>query len=252
MRELTKKQKIIVITIIGILIGAIIYYVYGKEEPTINTNELIPYENLENETTKSEETNNEKDTNDKTLENEKEIIIYITGEVEKEGVYPLKEGSRIADAIEKAEGLTEEADTSNINLAYIIEDGMKIKIPNKKEAQNIINNQTGNNESNTNIEKDRTQEYITKNSGLETYSDSQSNSKDSDIVTKKAAQEKININTATQEQLETLTGIGPTIASKIIQYRKENGSFKTIEELKNVSGIGDSKFVNIKENITIK
>ena len=65
-------------------------------------------------------------------------------------------------------------------------------------------------------------------------------------------QNKININTATQEQLETLPGIGPSIATKIINYRKEKGKFKNIEDIKQVSGIGESKFEKIKNYITVK
>ena len=63
---------------------------------------------------------------------------------------------------------------------------------------------------------------------------------------------KVNINTATQTELETLTGIGPSIAARIIQYRKENGKFESIEELKNVSGIGDSKFEDIRNEVVVK
>ena len=64
--------------------------------------------------------------------------------------------------------------------------------------------------------------------------------------------DKVNINTATQTELETLTGIGPSLAEKIIQYRKKNGSFKKVEELKNVSGIGDNKFESIKDEVIAK
>mgnify|MGYP000440058137 CR=1 FL=1 len=166
-------------------------------------------------------------------ENIEKIIIYITGAVKKEGVYELEEGSRISDAIEQAEGLKEEADTSNINLAYKLEDGMKIKIPTQKENKN------------TNIENNQ-ETFITQNSGLETEQ-IQTNSQ---INEKK--QEKININKANQEELETLSGIGPSIANKIIQYRKDNGNFKSIDDIKNVSGIGENKYNEIKNSITIK
>ena len=62
---------------------------------------------------------------------------------------------------------------------------------------------------------------------------------------------KVNINTASQEELDTLQGIGPSTATKIIEYREKNGKFKTIEDIKNVTGIGDSKFEAIKENISV-
>ena len=234
MKDLNKKQKIILITIISILLGAIIYYVYGKETPSINQNEIMTYENETNET----EEENTILTKIQKEENIEKIIIYITGAVKKEGVYELEEGSRISDAIEQAEGLKEEANTENINLAYKLEDGTKIKIPTQKETQENLKNNIQNNE------------YITTNSGLENENISNSGNTANSTQVKK--DQKININKATQEELETLSGIGPSTANKIIQYRKDNGNFKSIEEIKNVSGIGESKYNEIKNNIVIK
>ena len=146
----------------------------------------------------------------------------------------MPEGSRIIDAIEQAEDLTEEAYTEEINLAYVLEDGMKIVIPSKSKIQNKIETQ----------ETEEKNSYITIESGI-TIEETEK------TQIKTENNQKVNINTATQEELETLTGIGPSTASKIIQYRKEKGNFKSIEEIKNVSGVGDSKFENIKENITV-
>ena len=108
---------------------------------------------------------------------------------------------------------------------------MKIRIP----------TQTENNEKDINK---ISEEYITKNSGLETQNTIED--------TKKEKEEKLDINKATQEELETLSGIGPSTANKIIQYRKDNGNFKNIEDLKNVNGIGESKYNEIKEKIIVK
>ena len=226
MKELNKKTKIIIIAILVVLLGAIIYYVYGRETPENNKNAIIPYED---ETIQNKENNV---SEDKSEENSTEkIIIYIAGAIKKEGVYELEEGSRISDAIEQAEGLKEEADITNINLAYKLEDGMKIRIP----------TQTENNEKDINkISED----YITKNSGLETENIIEDTSKEKE--------EKIDINKATQEELETLSGIGPSTANKIVQYRKDNGNFKSIEDIKNVNGIGESKYNEIKEKIIVK
>ena len=163
-------------------------------------------------------------------ETEAEIIIQITGEVNQEGVYSLPEGARVADAIEQAGGLTENAYTEEINLAYVLEDGVKIKIPNKDDIYNKV-------ETNTITEVEN---YITAESGM-------------DIEERQTkTSEKVNINTATQEELETLVGIGPSIANKIVQYRKENGNFKTVDDIKNVSGIGESKFEKIKDYVCVK
>jgi len=140
------------------------------------------------------------------------ITIYICGEVKESKVISLPENSRIIDALESVGGLTEEADISSINLAAFLEDGEKIYIPSKNES------------------------YI-----LEDYS-----------TTSHTAKNKININTASQSELESISGIGPSTALKIINYRESNGKFKSIEDIKNVPGIGDSKFENIKDYIRIK
>ena len=180
----------------------IIFLVYSQVRN--NQYELIEYKNNEIDSIKeeTEEINN--------------IVIHITGEVNNPGVITLKEGERIIDAIEKAGGPTQEADTSKVNLAYILSDGQKIDIP------SIYDNET--------------ESYIAEDSGnciIENF------------------EAKININTATQNELETLTGIGPSMASKIINYRKEHGKFKKIEEIKNVPGIGEAKYNAIKDNICV-
>lgn len=128
--------------------------------------------------------------------------------------------------LKKHGGVKEEACTEDINLAYKLEDGMKIHIPTKQEKEKI---------------KTESEDSITTSSGVV---------KETESVTETKS-EKININTATQTQLESLPGIGSSTALKIIAYRKENGKFKRIEDLKEVSGIGDAKFEKIKEQITL-
>ncbi|MBO4815681.1 MAG: helix-hairpin-helix domain-containing protein [Clostridia bacterium] len=161
-------------------------------------------------------------TEEETIEKEEnEIVVHITGEVENEGIIKIEENARLADVIEKAGGATNEADLSKINLAYAVKDGQKIYIPN--------------------IEEDLGEEYITNDAGEGVLPE--------EIENLKA--EKVNINTAKQTELETLNGIGPSTALKIINYRNENGKFKKIEDIKNVPGIGESKFENIKEDICV-
>lgn len=143
--------------------------------------------------------------------------MHITGQVVNQGVVKVEEGERVIDAIEAAGGATPEANLSKINLAYLLEDGMKIYIPSVNDVEEI--------------------EYVTNSSGT-----LESESKDV----------KVNINTATSEELQNLPGIGESIANRIIAYRKENGKFSKIEDLKNVSGIGDAKFNNIKSYIFVK
>ena len=170
--------------------------------------------------------NSDESVNNTTEENEK-IVVYITGEVLNSAVYEMNPNDRIADVIEKAGGLKEEADIKNINLACILEDGMKIYIPNVNEKNEISANVTDKYQPN-----DTWSNYSTDNSA-------------------KSNNSKVNINVATQSQLEALPSIGPSTATKIIDYRNEHGKFKSIEDIKNVSGIGESKFTKIKNLITI-
>ena len=211
MNHFNKKQKII--AIILITINGIEIYCYT--DAIENTNE----EEIEN-VLEVAQTNTTKETE------EKNIFVHIAGCVQKEGMLELSSNSRIADAIEKAGGLTQEADLSDINLAYLLEDGMKIYIPNQNERQE-------NNEKTEDTAKTE-------------------NTPSMQIQDTNTKQDVININTATQEELDTLPGIGPATAAKIIAYRKEKGKFNNKEEIKEVSGIGEAKYEKIKEYISIK
>ena len=164
--------------------------------------------------------------NKKDNEIKEEIIIHIAGEVKKPGIVKTKEGARIADIIEEAGGLTENANITNINLAYIIEDGQKITIPSKNQKVEA-----------------KQEEYIQTENEQGIINEEQGISNKNQVL---------NINKATKEELQTLQGIGESTADKIITYRKENGNFKQIEDIKNVPGIGDAKYENIKDKISVK
>ena len=207
---LNKKQKIIVVVLIIIMCIVIGYYIISKTEK-------YDYSDIEKISNIIEE---DQEVDDNIIENK--IVIHITGEVEEEGVIELEKGARISDAIEEAGGTTEEADLSNVNLAYSLSDGQKVKIPNinEKDEEIIV------------VEEKAGDNII--------------------IEGNKSKEEKININKAAQTEIETLPGIGPSTALKIINYRNEHGKFKNIEDIKNVSGIGDSKFENIKEYICVE
>lgn len=210
MEILNKKQKIIVVVLIIIMCIVIGYYIISKTEK-------YDYSDIEKISNIIEE---DQEVDDNIIENK--IVIHITGEVEEEGVIELEKGARISDAIEEAGGTTEEADLSNVNLAYSLSDGQKVKIPNINEKDEEII-----------VVEEKAGDYII-------------------IEGNKSKEEKININKATQTEIETLPGIGPSTALKIINYRNEHGKFKNIEDIKNVSGIGDSKFENIKEYICVE
>lgn len=237
-----------IIAIITILVITIIYGIWKENKGKIkieNINEQAEITDIEdNEKTKNLHNttmeNNENIKNKETNKTDKnKIVIYIIGEVKQEGVYELDENSRISDAIETAGGTKENADLSQINLAYKIEDGMRIYIPKKGELV----------QDKEKIE-DKTQEIVT---GKSTDITNTTSVNTNLSINKKSKTdiEKINLNKATQTELETLPGIGPSTAEKIIAYRKENGNFKNIEDIMNVNGIGESKYNKIKDLISV-
>lgn len=211
---LNKKQKVIIIIIAAFMLLFVGYYIINKA----NNSKYIMIETEEKDMTESDNSNE-----NSMIDSEKQkIIIHITGEVKRQGIVELNEGDRISDAINISGGTTEKADLSKINLAYCVEDGQKIYIPSRDDLKNASN------------------DILTKDAGANVI---QNNNIKSD---------KVNINTASQTELETLSGIGPSTALKIINYREENGKFKKIEDLKKVPGIGETKFESLKESICIK
>lgn len=211
-----KQKRIIIIVGILVLIG-IMYLVFNKKEKQ----SIITDENI------LVGTGEQNIVNDETTKDiEDMIVIHITGAVKKPGIVKLEDGSRIEDAIENAGGLTEDADITNVNLAYILEDGTKLTIPRNSDVEDIENSN-----------------FISKESGKNIIQDTNTNYKSYSTV---------NINKATQSELETIPGIGSSIAQKIISYRDENGKFLSIEDIKNVNGIGDNKYEAIKDYISVK
>lgn len=225
MKSFNKKNKIIITIITILLLFVGVYFVYSKSDDS----EIVYFDNgIENE---NKENNNKEEKT--KIEEHNKIIIHISGSVANEGILELDENSRISDAIEKAGGLKEGADLSQINLAYVLSDGIKIHIPNVNE-----------NEEN---KEDKTEIYINKESGVKTILEEEKEVKQDQLK----LNQKININNADVKQLSQLPGIGEATAQKIIDYRKENGRFNSIEEIKNVKGIGDNKFEKIKEFVSV-
>ncbi len=150
------------------------------------------------------------------------ITIQIMGEVVHPGVYSFAQGSRVQDAVNAAGGLLSTADTTSVNLAAKLEDGQQINIP--------------------------------AGSGAAAGAPPSSSNAPFLVLTTPTvpAADLININTATLAQLDTLPGIGPTTAQKIIDYRNQHGPFQKIEDIMNVAGIGPATFDNIKTLITVQ
>ena len=137
-----------------------------------------------------------------------EIQVHVAGEVNNPGLYKLKDGSRVWDAVQAAGGFTKNADQNSLNLAKTLEDGEQVMIP-------AIGGTSSSGEASGS------------NNG------------------------KVNINTADLATLETLSGVGPATAQKIIDYRNAHGKFKSIEEIKKVSGIGEKTYEKFKDKICV-
>jgi competence protein ComEA len=149
-----------------------------------------------------------------TIEEEKDVVVHVSGAVVSPGVYSLPHGSRVNDAILLAVPL-DEADLDALNLAALISDGQKIAVPKIGEVLSDISLQTTEGVSVT-------------------------------------GRGKVNLNTASSAELETLPGIGPATAQKIIDYRTQHGAFNSVEDLNNVSGIGPKKFEDIKDLVSVR
>jgi len=149
---------------------------------------------------------------------EKPIVIQVSGAVPRPGVYALAQGSRVQDAISAAGGFLAEADKTGINLARALADGEQLDIPYVSGSSPVI---------------------------LDTPTTAAS------VATAPSSTELININTASASELDSLPGIGPTTAQKIIDYRQQNGPFVSTADIINVSGIGPGTYEKIKDLITV-
>ncbi len=177
-----------------------------------------------------------------TKEEKKEpklLKVDIKGEVEHPGLYEVNENSRVMDIIEKAGGLTKNADTSVINLSKKVKDEMVILVYSKREVQKLKE------KAETTITCPSVNDACVTDEVEKPLIESKQTTKDT-----KTTNGKVSINKATIEELQTLSGIGEAKAKAIIEYRLKEGEFKTIEDIKNVNGIGDAAFEKIKDNIT--
>lgn len=155
------------------------------------------------------------------------MTVYVTGAVNEPGVVAVASGARVADAVNACGGLSPEADAEKLNMAQPVKDGQQIRVPVKGEKGAAKNAAASVNKA-----------------------DSSSKGKSSARLTNEAADGLVNINTADEKELDTLPGVGPSTAQKIIEYRETEGQFATPEDIMKVKGIGKAKYEKMKDRIT--
>ena len=182
------------------------------------------------------------------IEDLEKIKVYVVGEVNKPGVVTLMKGQIIEDAIIAAGGSTDKADLENINLAYVLQENVMLKIlPKFDPTTSTKGTEIDHRDSSVPAQSQSPNMTYT---GIEIKSDS-GGAVLNENEQNDASKGKININTATEAQLETLPGVGPSTATKIVAFRQKTGNFKKIEDIMNVPGIGESKFADMKEFICV-
>lgn len=143
------------------------------------------------------------------------LVIHVAGAVRRPGVYRLRSGSRVDDAVQRAGGATRRADLGGLNLAAELEDGRQVLVPERARAAG------------------------------------EAPAGAAATATAPLPGQPLNINTATLEQLDTLSGIGPLTAQKILDFREERGGFSSIDELGEIPGIGDKRLASLREEVTL-
>lgn len=229
------KKKSIGLIIIAVIIGGgllINYIVSGRDSLNKNNNDNIFVEEENEELEENSKENNKQSSSNVKGQGSEEIIelkdnrivVDIKGEVKNQGVYYLNEGSIVEDLIKEAGGITDKASLDLVNRAEKLTNNKCIIIPSKEESNEIKGPQSNN---------------------IASMPSSMASTNSDD------GNEIININTANESELVKINGIGPAKAKAIISYREENGGFGSIEDIKNVSGIGEGTFLKIKDYISV-
>lgn len=207
--EKIKEYKIIVICAgLGLVLGGFFLLNPARQAPAKETKVQTEVTTVPKDSTDEKEDGNQKEE----VVEEDLITVDVKGAVKSPGIYDLPVGSRINDAVQKAGGLIDNADSKSINLAQRISDEALVYVPTKEEA-----------------------------TSQEAYSNA-SNSKEN---------KKVNLNKASLEELKQVKGLGAKRAQDIIDHRDSNGKFKSVDELKKVSGIGAKTIEKLKEYVTV-
>lgn len=237
--KIKKYGKYVALILIMGIISIIVFKNNNKEvQEDISLSAFVEEENIEKEEPKEQ----------LEVQEQEKIKVDIKGEINTPGVYELKVGDRVSDAIKISGGLTENADTTLINLSKNLKDEMVIIIYNKNEIEKLKQELTTTKTVIEYIEKECTCPDTINDACI---NEPKEENKKEQLEQKEEKDKKISINKATQEELETIPGIGSSKAKAIIKYREEHGEFKSIEEITNVSGIGNSTFEKFKDSITL-
>ena len=207
--EKIKEYKIIVICAsLGLVLGGFFLLNPARQTPAKESNLQTEVAAISKDSTDEKEDKNQKE---EVVEQDL-ITVDVKGAVKSPGIYDLPVGSRVNDAVQKAGGLIDNADSKSVNLAQKISDEALVYVPTKEEAANqeSYSNATGNKES-----------------------------------------KKVNLNKASLEELKQVKGLGAKRAQDIIDHRESNGNFKSVDELKKVSGIGAKTIEKLKEYVTV-
>ncbi|WEV39371.1 helix-hairpin-helix domain-containing protein [Lactobacillus sp. ESL0680] len=214
-----------------VVIGIVLWTHQGSRQNDTATEFTEEQHSAQKETPAKETANEVSSKQDPEPAKAKSVTCDISGAVKHQGVYTLKSSARLQELIEAAGGTTNNAELKQVNRALILQDQDKVHIPYRGE-------------------KIKANEIVTSVSGSSaaTPVDSTSSTTSADDATDHS---KVNLNTADAQGLQKLNGIGEKKAEQIIAYRQKNGSFKKIEDLKQVSGIGDKTFAALKDQLAV-
>ena len=217
--EKIKEYKLFLgLAAVGLVMGGVFLF-WPKQPPQAPETVISQLEMVDQETSPKEDTSlpssSQQRSEEKTDSSHEKIMVDVKGAVRQAGVYELPVGSRVYDAVQKAGGMTDEANSQSVNLAQKLED------------ESIV--------------------YVAKN-GEELAPVASAGTTGGE---KQSKDGKVNLNTATEAELQTISGIGQKRAQDIIAYREEKGKFQSVDELKNVSGIGQKTLEKLKEHVTV-
>lgn len=212
--EKIKQYKLaLVIALIGVVIAG--FMMLQREQKQENNIQQLMEQTSYSSSSKTEKSK-QRSENDQGDKSEEMVTVDVKGAVKKPGVYQLKSSSRVHDALLKAGGMTDEADLKSINQAQKLVDEAVVYVA--KVGENVVD--------------------VTTNTSAST-------------ATSQAKAGLVNLNTATEADFQTISGIGQKRAQDIIAYREANGKFKSVDDLKNVTGIGAKTLEKLKEYVTV-